>query len=41
MAVAAAASMGCVREVLCPDVVEEVDQLILYFYYIANRQRPR
>ncbi|XP_066393919.1 uncharacterized protein [Miscanthus floridulus] len=39
MAVAAAASMGYVRGSCAPDVVEEVDQPILY--YIANRQRPR
>jgi hypothetical protein len=38
MAVAVAASMGCVQEVLCLDVVEE-DQRILY--YIAHRQCPR
>ena len=34
MAAAAAASMGVVREVLGPDVVEEVDQPIID--YIAN-----
>jgi ATP-binding cassette, subfamily F, member 3 len=34
MAAAAAASMGVVREVLGPDIVEEVDQPIID--YIAN-----
>jgi hypothetical protein len=39
MAAAAGASIDVVREVLCPDVIEEVDQLILY--YITNCQCPR